>query len=352
MIDFWGVGYEVAVRMGIEDAIRGAGYHVTAIRSVDRSGRTSASLRTGVFDRVTGGRFISIPRGDLARAIYATIEHDVETIFGDSITAIDQHGDGVRLSFAHAPDRDFDLVVGADGLHSNVRRLVFGPHSDFEHYLGCHVAACVVPEYRSRDELIYTTHNVPNRQIARFTLRDDRTLFFFVFRAPGTDIPHDHEARKAVLRREFSGAGWESPAMLAALDRADGLYFDVVSQVRMDRWSKDQTLLIGDAAACISLLGGEGTGLAMTEAYVLAGELQRAGDDWRRAFDVWETRLRPFVDGKQRGATRLLSFFAARTGFGLWLRSQAMRVMNIPPVATLFAGRSLRDDVQLPDYRM
>ncbi len=141
---------------------------------------------------------------------------NVETLFGDSITAIDQLRGGVRLRFAHAPDRDFDLVIGADGLDSNVRRLAFGSESDCEHYIGCHVAACVVPQYRSRDELIYMTHNVSDRQIARFTLRDDKTLFFFIFRDPDTDIPDDHEARKAILRREFADAGWESPAMLAA----------------------------------------------------------------------------------------------------------------------------------------
>ena len=352
VIDFWGVGYEVAMRMGIEKSIREAGYHVREVRSVDDEGRKAASLGTGVFDRITGGKFISLPRGDLARTIYATVEHDVETIFGDTITAIDPHADGVRLSFRHAPDRDFDLVIGADGLHSNVRRLAFGPASNFEHYLGCHVAACTVSGYPHRDELVYLTHNVPGRQMARFTLRDNRTLLFFVFRAPGTDIPHDDDARKAILRQEFERTGWESAEILAALDRTDDLYFDVVSQVRMNRWSKDRTLLIGDAAACISLLGGEGTGLAMTEAYVLAGELHKAGGDWRRAFDAWERQLRPFVEGKQKGAMRFLSFFATKTSFGIWLRNQAMRIMNIGPLVNLFAGQSLRDDFDLPDYDM
>ena len=166
MIDFWGVGYHVAQLMGIEAAVRDAGYQVQSIRSVGPDGRVRASLGVEAFRRAAGGKLTSLPRGDLAAAIYATIEHDVETIFGDSITAINEHPDGVSVSFAQAKTRDFDLVIGADGLHSNVRRLTFGPESDVEHYLGCLVAACVVEGYRPRDELVYVTYSQP-RSIPR-----------------------------------------------------------------------------------------------------------------------------------------------------------------------------------------
>ena len=127
VIDFWGVGYHVAQLMGIEAAIRDAGYQVQSIRSVGPDGLVRASLDVEAFRRAAGGKFTSLPRGDLAAVIYATIADDVETIFGDSITAINEHPDGVCVSFAQAKTRDFDLVIGADGLHSNVRRLTFGP---------------------------------------------------------------------------------------------------------------------------------------------------------------------------------------------------------------------------------
>jgi 2-polyprenyl-6-methoxyphenol hydroxylase-like FAD-dependent oxidoreductase len=117
----------------------------------------------------------------------------------------------------------------------------------------------------------------------------------------------------------------------------------------MDHWSRGRVLLIGDAAGCISLLGGEGTGLAITEAYMLAGELARAGTDYRRAFEVYEARLCPFVKAKQAGAERYIPFFATRTRFGLWFRNMAMRTMNFGPLAMLFAG-SVPDDFELPDY--
>ena len=346
MIDFWGVGYQVAKRMGIEDAIRAAGYEIEWLRSVGSRGEIKADVDVDVFRRVIGDDFTSLPRGDLAAAIYTTIEDKVETIFGDSITSVDDHADGVRLTFENSAPRDFDLLIGADGLHSNVRRLVFGPEQDFERYLGCKVAACVVDGYRPRDELVYVTYSSPGRQLARCALRDDRTMFLFTFRA-------EHDATGATpkeqLRNEFRDVGWEGRAFLAALDEVDDLYFDVVSQIRMDSWSRGRVLLIGDAAGCISLLGGEGTGLAITEAYALAGELARAGADHRRAFDAYQALLRPFIDTKQAGAVRYIPFFATRTRFGLWLRNVAMRMANFGPLATLFAG-SIRDDFTPPEY--
>src|SRR5271163_3282866 len=311
MIDFWGVGYSVAQRMGIEAAIRDLGYQVQSVRSVGQGGQIQADLRADVFRRITDNRFVSVPRGDLAAAIYATIEHNVETIYADGITGIVERTDGVRLTFERGEAREFDLVIGADGLHSNVRQLVFGPESTFEHYLGCKVAAGVVEGYRPREELVYVTYAEPGRQVGRVSLRDDRTLFLFVFRAEHTT--DEAASPKALLRSEFGDSGWECPRIIAALDDVDDLYFDVVSQIRMDRWSQGRAVLIGDAAACVSLLAGEGTGLAMTEAYVLAGELKRADGDHRQAFEAYETRLRPFIDGKQTGAAKLISFFATRT---------------------------------------
>jgi 2-polyprenyl-6-methoxyphenol hydroxylase-like FAD-dependent oxidoreductase len=204
----------------------------------------------------------------------------------------------------------------------------------------------VVDGYRLRDELVYVTYSTPGRQLARFALRGDRTMFLFIFRAGHEDTV---VAPKDQLRNEFSDVGWESREILATLDDVDDLYFDVVSQIRMDRWARGRVLLIGDAAGCISLLGGEGTGLAMAEAYVLAGELARAGADYRCAVDAYEARLRPFIKAKQAAAVRYIPFFATRTRFGLRFRNAVMRTMNFSPLATLFAG-SVRDDFQLPEY--
>jgi 2-polyprenyl-6-methoxyphenol hydroxylase-like FAD-dependent oxidoreductase len=348
MIDFWGVGYQAARRMGIEQQVRAAGYQVRSVRSVGPRGEVKADLGVDAFRRMIGEDFTSLPRGDLAAAVYRTVRDDVETVFGDTIAAIDEHDEGVRLTFANAAPRDFDLLIGADGLHSTVRGLVFGSEDRFEHYLGCHVAACVVDGYRPRDDLVYVTYNRPGRQVARFALRGDRTMFLFVFRA---DRDSAGASPMEQLHRQFGDTGWECPQILEAAANADDLYFDVVSQIRMPQWSRGRVILIGDAAACISLLGGEGTGLAMAEAYVLAGELRRAGADHRHAFERYEQRLRPLIESKQAGAVRFIGFFTARTRFGLWFRNVAMRAMNFPLLTRLFAGE-IRDDFELPDYGM
>ncbi len=352
VIDFWGVGYRVAQLMGIEAAIQDAGYQVQSICSEGADGRVRARLGGDAFRRAAGGKLTSLPRGDLAAAIYATIADDVETIFGDSITAINEHPEGVCVSFAQATTRDFDLVIGADGLHSNVRRLTFGPEADVEHYLGCLVAACVVEGYRPRDELAYVTYSQPGRSVGRFSLRGDRTMFLFVFHSDQACDPGELAARKALLLREFGDTGWECPKILAALDGVDDLYFDVVSQIRLDRWSRGRTALVGDAAACVSLMAGEGTGLAMTEAYVLAGELVCARGDYRRAFDAYEARLRPLVEHKQATAQKFLPVFATQTRMGIWFRDLVMRTMNLRPLADLLLTRSVRDDFALPNYPM
>ncbi len=346
MIDFWGVGYRVAKKMGIEDQLLDAGYEIQQLRSVDSDGKVKAELPVEAIRNLIGHDFTSLPRGNLAATVYRTVADKVETVFGDTITAVDDHGDGVRLTFGNAEPREFDLLIGADGLHSNVRRLAFGTGPEVERYLGCKVAACVVDGYRPRDELVYLTYNTLGRQAGRVALREDRTLFLFIFRAERTDAgvqPKDE------LRKQFGGAGWECPQMLDALDEADDLYFDVVSQIKMDHWSRGRVGLIGDAAGCISLLGGEGTGLAITEAYVLAGELERAGGDHREAFEAYEALMHPFVASKQAGAARFVGFFATRTKFGLWLRNIVMRAMNVGPVLRLVAG-DIRDDLELPQY--
>ena len=200
IIDFWGVGYTIAERMGIVPELRKAGYSVRELRFVDDRGRKAGGFSTETMRGMMKDRFTSLPRGDLAATIYRTIEGRVETLFGDSISAVEEHDAGVRVSFKRGAVRDFDLVIGADGLHSAVRDLVFGPESQFEKQLGYRVAAFEVEGYRPRDELVYVCHAKPGWQASRFSLRDDRTLFLFVFvgeRMPGPD-PHGVEERKAL----------------------------------------------------------------------------------------------------------------------------------------------------------
>jgi 2-polyprenyl-6-methoxyphenol hydroxylase-like FAD-dependent oxidoreductase len=352
VIDFWGVGYDIAEKMGLIPEIRALGYQVQKVRFVDRHGRKCGGFPTDVIGRMANSRFTSLRRSDLAATIYRALEGKVEMLFGDSIAAIEDQGHCVRISFDHAAPREVDLVIGADGLHSRVRQLAFGPEMAIEFPLGYLVAAFEVEGYQPRDELVYVCYAVPGRQISRFSLRDDKTLFLFVFRDEylTTGSPSSERERKSALKNAFANVGWECPQILSAMEKIDEVYFDRVSQIRMEGWTKGRTALMGDAAACVSLLGGEGTGLAMAEAYVLAGELHDCGGDFRAAFARYEQRMMPFLKRKQELAANSASSFAPKSALGINFRNLVTRLLRLPFIADFFIGRLMHDDIELPDY--
>jgi 2-polyprenyl-6-methoxyphenol hydroxylase-like FAD-dependent oxidoreductase len=353
VIDFGLAGYDIAEKMGLIPRLRELGYQVRETRLVDRQGRTSASLSTDSLARLTHGRYISVRRSDLAATIYGALDASVETIFGDSVASIEDGACCARVSFDHAPPREADLVIGADGLHSRVRRLVFGPDAMVEVSLGYQAAAFEVEGYRPRDELVYVGYGVPGRQIFRFSMREDRTLFLFVFRDEylSGESPANDEQRKSVLTQVFADVGWECPQILAAMASVGNIYFDRVSQIRLDRWTKGRAALVGDAAACVSLLAGQGSILAMVEAYVLAGELRNCRGDYDAAFAHYEQRLMPLLKRKQKSAAKFASSFAPKTAMGIAFRNLVTRLMvRLPFVLEFFIGREMRDQVELPDY--
>jgi 2-polyprenyl-6-methoxyphenol hydroxylase-like FAD-dependent oxidoreductase len=305
-----------------------------------------------VFRQLTGGRYITLGRSDLSKLIYDQISRSCEIIFGDSITSLHEVDDAVHVEFERGAERRFDLVIGADGLHSRVRKLVFGPQDRYEKDLGYRVAAFETAGYRPRDELVYIIHGAPGRQVGRFTLRNDRTLFLFIFRGRGEPEEHGVVAQKAILRKTFAGDGWELPQILAALDTCNDLYFDRVSQIRMDAWSHGRVALVGDAAFCVSLLAGQGSALAMTAAYVLAGELATSQDRPQEAFRRYEERLRPFIQAKQQAAERFAPALVPRTRPGVFFRNQVIKAFRVPTIARIAIGRDIRDQLELPRYHL
>ncbi|HYM07410.1 MAG TPA: FAD-binding domain [Terriglobales bacterium] len=354
LIDFWGAGFDIADRMGLLAEIDSKGYKVKEVRIVNRSGKRVAGFPVVAFSRVTHGRFVTLPRTELASAIFGKIEGQVETIFDDSVDRIEQTAGGVQVTLKRGGGREFDLVVGADGLHSRVRELVFGAESRFEKYLGYKAAVFEAKGYRPRDELVNVMYTEVNQQVARFAMYGDRTMFVFIFKdddPAGADTIH---GQKALLRKRFENSGWECPQILDALDSAHDLYFDRVSQIRMDPqqglWTRGRVTLVGDAASCVSLLAGQGTALAMIAAYILAGELHRAAGDYAEAFRRYQDLFGPFVLMKQKAALRFAGAFAPKSKLSLFLRNQFFKLMAIRWIADFAVGRDFADKIALPDY--
>jgi 2-polyprenyl-6-methoxyphenol hydroxylase-like FAD-dependent oxidoreductase len=348
IVDFWGLGYDIAEKMGLLPDLNRRSYTVKEVRFVDTDGHRAGGFGVDVFRKLTGGRYLSLPRSDLADAIYDTVQRSCETIFNDSIVSLQNTASDVTVKFERAAPRTFDLVIGADGLHSRVRSIVFGPESRFARFLGYAVAAFDAKQYRPRDEGAYVSFGLPGRQISRFAVRDDRTAFLMVFQP--SHLLHDSSSQKLALHDVFGHAGWECEQILATLDRTENFYFDSVNQIRMERWSHGRVALVGDAAFAPSLLAGQGAALAMTAAYVLAGELAASRGQYQLAFRHYERMLRPFIDSKQKAA--FATTFVPRTRLGLFVRNQLTKALRFPAVANVLIGRDLIDRLTLPSYPM
>jgi len=352
VIDFWGLGYDIAERMGLLDELHRIGYHIHEMRIVNKRGKRIAGFGTRALLELTGGRYVTIARSALSHLLVERIKDSTEIIFEDEIRSLQEREDRVGVRLKHGGERTFDLVVGADGLHSSVRRMVFGPEECFEKPLGYMVAAFETIGYRPRDEDVYVMYSDPGRMVGRVTLRDDRTLFLFAFAvdvaalATRPDVP----GQKAMLRERFGDRAWELQQILGALDSTNDLYFDRVSQIRMPRWSKGRVTLVGDAAYCVSLVAGQGSALATMGAYVLAGELAKTSGRHMAGFANYEKVLRSFIDAKQRRSERFAGVFAPKTWWGLFLRNQVIRASTIPGIARLAFGRDIIDGLQLPNY--
>ncbi|GAA1082520.1 FAD-dependent monooxygenase [Tsukamurella spumae] len=278
-VDARGVAREVIRRMGLDEAVRAARTETAGARIVDEDGTVVQSFSA---EDDGGDGFIAdieILRGDLSRVLHDATHARVEYVFGDRITALEQDGDGVDVTFEHRAVDRFDLVIGADGLHSSLRALAFGPHEEHIRRLGHTVAFFTVPNEFGLDRWLIDCIT-PDRTAGLRPIRDatlGMALFSFASPEPGTDR-RDLAAQKGLLRERMEGMGWLTPRILEHLDAADDFYLDEVAQVVMDRWSTGRVALLGDAAFCSSPMSGQGTSLALLGAYVLAGELAAA--DW------------------------------------------------------------------------
>ena len=351
-VDFRGEAHlSVLRRMGLLDATRAKQTNMGEQTFVDAEGKALVTLPA---EFMSGD--VEIHRGDLSRILYDATRETTEYRFGDAIAAMVETPRGVDVRFERGPSRTFDLVVGADGLHSGVRALAFGEEGRFLRFLGHYVAGFSLPNHLGlrRRGLIYSE---PGRGVCVANAREpDEARALFVLASPPMAFDRrDVDAQKRIVTDAFASMRdrrrWEVPRLLDAMQTAPDLYFDAVARIDLDRVSKGRVTLVGDAAFG-GTLGGQGTGAAIIGAYVLAGELGAADGDHRVAFARYEARIRRYATRCQRGASHAGPFFAPRTPGRLWCRNLMYRVLASPKLEgvlrSLVTGAA--DGIVLEDY--
>jgi 2-polyprenyl-6-methoxyphenol hydroxylase-like FAD-dependent oxidoreductase len=351
-VDLRGAGREVVERMGLLDTVRAERVDERGFAYVDGRGRWTARMPADLFGGEGLVAEIEIMRGNLGRILYEATRDDTEYLFDDRITGLAEDRDGVKVTFASGTVRRFDLVVGADGLHSAVRRLAFGPEKEFVRHLGGYMAYFTVADPGNLDHW-FLMHGAPGGLVAGIRPENGGTAKAMLsFTSPPLDYDRrDVSVQKEILSARFTGVGWLVPQMLAAMPEADDFYFDSLSQVHIGQWYRGRTVLLGDAGYCGSPLVGLGTAMAFVAAYVLAGELSRTPDDHEAAFARYQDEMRDYVKQAQTLPPGGMKGFAPNSAFMIRMRNLSMGMMTRWPMRALIAKQFQKADaITLKDY--
>ncbi|MFD0418878.1 FAD-dependent monooxygenase [Streptomyces sp. NPDC127108] len=345
-IDIRGTAVEVVRRMGVLPQLRDAHIDLRRFTFLDADGATVASVDA----RAAGspeGQDLEVRRGDLATILHTLVRDDVEFLFNDSIDTLDQSARGVDVTFRSGRQRTFDVVIGADGMHSATRNSLFGPEEQFHRYLGYCFAIFTMPNTFGLSQEIMMW-NTPGRAAALYAVGDDELHAFLNFHRPQPPLAalRNPDAQRDLVASVFADAGWEVPALVDAMHTADDLFFDTAGQIRMPHWSRGRVALVGDAAYAPSFLTGQGSSLALAGAYTLAHALA-AHRDHTAAFAAYEHGVRAFVAMNQALVDKGTATLFPITAEALEQRDTMLRGLVTMPSAT---ERPAHSALKLPEF--
>jgi 2-polyprenyl-6-methoxyphenol hydroxylase-like FAD-dependent oxidoreductase len=339
MIDFAGPGYEALTAMGLQDRLREYASPVDEFRYIDDRGRTTVGLDYTVFAKALNGELVSIMRPALEQLLRESLSDAIDLRYRTTIDSID----GNRAHLSDGTAVDADLIVGADGIHSRVRSLVFGPEQDYLRSLGMHTGAFVFTDPEAFEQVRgqFALTETLNRQMGFYGLTDNRVAIFTVHRTTEQALP---ENPRAALRRNYAGMGELADRALARCPAPDQVYYDQVAQVHLQQWSNGPVVLVGDAAYAVSLISGQGASLGIAGAYILAERLQHASTV-AEGIAEYEQRWRPVTSEVQAAARdRVTEWFLPRTPAKLLLRRWGFRAMHLPGLNRIMVGSLLPKD--------
>ena len=334
-IDFLGTGYAVAEHMGIIGRLAAHQVPFDAILYVNKDGKPVARMDVALMRSLTDGKYMGLMHATLEEALYDALAGQVEVRFGRSLTHLVPGLDAVVATFNDGTSESFDLLIGADGVHSATRALVFGPADRFSHYLGYTIATYPLPDrYGIGPTHTFQMYVEPKRMVAAYcTPQADELLIFFMYQTPQKEhVPR--EQRLARLREVFAGMGWRAGQFLADVDPATRVFMDAVVQIQMPHWHQGRVALVGDACDCPTLLSGQGASLAMGGAYLLARALHETLD-YEAAFRRYEQQMYGFVQQQQKSGRSFAKSFLPSSPPGLFLQRAAMNLLLRPVFRSL-----------------
>ncbi|GAA5529023.1 FAD-dependent monooxygenase [Herpetosiphon gulosus] len=341
-IDFSGSGWDVAQRMGILAELEGRQIQVESMLLKNSQGQTIVKQPLAPLREALPHPMLHLMRPELEAVLADALPSDLPVRYATTIVRLEQYAEYVEVRFNDGRVEQFDLVIGADGIHSQVRQMVFGPESQFAHPLGYTFATFKVPQleaYGANATMLIE----PQRQATIYPDRRGGFLMMLAYRIQQTQLPAPDQ-RKAMLQTEYRKAGWLVPQLIDSINQQSAFYCDVISQIRMPRWSQGRVALVADAAHCLTLISGQGAATAMGGAYVLAEELAKTADH-QAAFQAYEQRMRPFVERKQAGARRVALTFVPRTWLGVQFSRLVVRAAFTPTLARSIGKRIGFDSV-------
>lgn len=324
-IDFFGIGYEVAERMNLIDRLAREQIPFDVLAYVNAQGEQIAKLDMALVQKITNGKYMGLMHGTLEEALYEALAEAVEVRFGRELLRVVQGRGAVEVTFNDGTSEAFDLLIGADGVHSATRALVFGPEDQFRRYLGYTIAGYPLAD-RYNIGRAWNMYLEPGRLVAALcTPKADEILAFFLYRSASPEhLPR--EQRLPRLRDLCAGMGWLTQQLLCDVNPSENVFMDAVIQIQMPSWHQGRIALLGDACDCPTLLSGHGASLAMAGAYLLAEALHEAAT-YQEAFQRYEQQLRPYVQAQQKQARGFATFFLPGTPLGLFVQQTLVRVL-------------------------
>lgn len=324
-IDFLGTGYDVAERMGLVDHLKSRQIPFDTLAYVNKDGTFIATLGSNLLRSITNGKYMGLMHATLEDVLFEALDETMEVRFGRSLTRVVQGMDAVEVTFNDGTTESFDLLVGADGVHSNTRALVFGPEGQFRRSLG-YTIACYPLADRYDIGQAWKMYLEPGRMAAAYcTPKAGEILTFFMYQS-GSPEHLPRERRLPRLREVFAGMGWLTEQFLCDVNPSERVFMDAVVQIQMPTWHRGRVVLIGDACGCPTLLSGQGASLAMGGAYLLAQALHEIAE-YQEAFRWYEQQMYPVVQAQQKSARGFASSFLPGSALGLFVQQTMLKVV-------------------------